>query len=122
MRRPTTVSHPLCAAVRQAIRGRRTARRGRSAAPDAGRPRGGDRRDRRRQRTQFFSLPADGDAGARLRTRPVSARAGLAGGRQCAWLPFGGGVRRCIGAGFSLMEGTAVLREILTRYALSLPP
>jgi len=37
------------------------------------------------------------------------------------WLPFGGGVRRCIGAGFSLMEGTAVLREILTRYTLLLP-
>jgi cytochrome P450 family 135 len=34
------------------------------------------------------------------------------------WLPFGGGVRRCIGAGFSLMEGAAVLREILTRYTL----
>ncbi|MEO6471358.1 MAG: cytochrome P450 [Aeromicrobium sp.] len=32
------------------------------------------------------------------------------------WIPFGGGVRRCIGAGFSLMEGTAVLREILQRY------
>ncbi len=38
------------------------------------------------------------------------------------WLPFGGGVRRCIGAGFSLMEGTVVLREILSRYTLSLPP
>ncbi|WP_405495032.1 cytochrome P450 [Nocardia sp. NBC_00511] len=37
------------------------------------------------------------------------------------WLPFGGGVRRCIGAGFSLMEGAAVLREILTRQRLSLP-
>ncbi|MFF0613814.1 cytochrome P450 [Nocardia tengchongensis] len=37
------------------------------------------------------------------------------------WLPFGGGMRRCIGAGFSLMEGTAVLREILTRYRLALP-
>jgi cytochrome P450 len=36
-----------------------------------------------------------------------------------SWLPFGGGVRRCIGAGFSLMEGTAVLREILTRYTLT---
>ena len=34
------------------------------------------------------------------------------------WIPFGGGVRRCIGAGFSLMEGTAVLREILTTYDL----
>ncbi len=35
------------------------------------------------------------------------------------WLPFGGGVRRCIGAGFSLMEGIVVLREILTRYTLT---
>jgi cytochrome P450 len=32
------------------------------------------------------------------------------------WIPFGGGVRRCIGAGFSLMEGVAVLRAILTSY------
>ncbi len=32
------------------------------------------------------------------------------------WIPFGGGVRRCIGAGFSLMEGVVVLREILTTY------
>jgi cytochrome P450 len=32
------------------------------------------------------------------------------------WLPFGGGVRRCIGAGFSLMEGVAVLREVLSTY------
>lgn len=37
------------------------------------------------------------------------------------WLPFGGGVRRCIGAGFSLMEGTTVLREILSRYTLAPP-
>jgi cytochrome P450 family 135 len=29
------------------------------------------------------------------------------------WLPFGGGVRRCLGAGFALMEATAVLGEIL---------
>jgi len=32
------------------------------------------------------------------------------------WIPFGGGVRRCIGAGFSLMEGVAVLREVLQGY------
>ncbi|NKY85243.1 cytochrome P450 [Nocardia veterana] len=35
------------------------------------------------------------------------------------WLPFGGGVRRCIGAGFSVMEGTAVLAEVLTRFSLA---
>ncbi|MBM6401822.1 cytochrome P450 [Phycicoccus sonneratiae] len=29
------------------------------------------------------------------------------------WIPFGGGVRRCLGAGFSLMEAVAVLREVL---------
>ena len=35
------------------------------------------------------------------------------------WIPFGGGVRRCIGAGFSLMEGQAVLREVLTAYDIT---
>jgi cytochrome P450 family 135 len=34
------------------------------------------------------------------------------------WIPFGGGVRRCLGAGFSLMEATAILREILLAYHL----
>ena len=37
------------------------------------------------------------------------------------WIPFGGGVRRCIGAGFSLMEGVAVLREVLTTWEVALP-
>ncbi|WP_027941753.1 cytochrome P450 [Amycolatopsis taiwanensis] len=36
-----------------------------------------------------------------------------------AWFPFGGGVRRCLGAGFSLLEATTVLREVLSRYRLS---
>ncbi len=38
------------------------------------------------------------------------------------WIPFGGGVRRCIGAGFSLMEGVAVLHAVLTAYDVSVPP
>jgi cytochrome P450 family 135 len=37
------------------------------------------------------------------------------------WIPFGGGVRRCIGAGFSLMEGVAVLREVLRRHDVAVP-
>ncbi|HTZ43974.1 MAG TPA: cytochrome P450 [Jatrophihabitans sp.] len=32
------------------------------------------------------------------------------------WLPFGGGVRRCLGAGFSLLEATEVLGEVLRRF------
>ncbi len=35
------------------------------------------------------------------------------------WIPFGGGVRRCIGAGFSLMEGAEVLRQVLSRYDIA---
>ncbi len=33
-----------------------------------------------------------------------------------SWIPFGGGVRRCIGAGFAMMEGVAVLREVFAAY------
>lgn len=32
------------------------------------------------------------------------------------WIPFGGGVRRCLGAGFSLVEASVVLGEVLRRY------
>jgi cytochrome P450 len=32
------------------------------------------------------------------------------------WIPFGGGVRRCLGAGFSLMEASVVLGEVLRRF------
>lgn len=35
------------------------------------------------------------------------------------WLPFGGGVRRCIGAGFAQTEATAILTQILTRWVLN---
>ena len=34
------------------------------------------------------------------------------------WIPFGGGVRRCIGAGFAMMEGVAVLREVFKEYGV----
>jgi cytochrome P450 len=35
-----------------------------------------------------------------------------------AWVPFGGGVRRCIGAAFAEFEMRIVLREVLTRCEL----
>ena len=37
-----------------------------------------------------------------------------------AWIPFGGGVRRCLGAAFAEFEMRIVLREVLTRCDLEL--
>jgi cytochrome P450 len=38
-----------------------------------------------------------------------------------AWIPFGGGVRRCIGASFAQVEIRVVLREVLRRARLRAP-
>ena len=38
-----------------------------------------------------------------------------------AWIPFGGGVRRCIGASFAQLEMRTVLREVLRRVRLRAP-
>jgi cytochrome P450 len=38
-----------------------------------------------------------------------------------AWIPFGGGVRRCIGAAFAEFEMRIVLREFVTRAHLVAP-
>lgn len=38
---------------------------------------------------------------------------------QSAWLPFGGGVRRCLGATFAAVEMRTVLREMLRRVELA---
>jgi cytochrome P450 len=35
-----------------------------------------------------------------------------------AWIPFGGGIRRCLGAAFAEFEMRIVLREVLTRCEL----
>jgi cytochrome P450 family 135 len=46
----------------------------------------------------------------------------LDGGAQSyAWIPFGGGVRRCIGATFAQTEMRVVLREVLGRVRLRAP-
>ncbi len=38
------------------------------------------------------------------------------------WIPFGGGVRRCLGASFALLEMRIVLREVLAAVALRRTP
>jgi cytochrome P450 family 135 len=38
-----------------------------------------------------------------------------------AWIPFGGGVRRCVGAAFAEFEMRIILREFVTRAALRAP-
>jgi cytochrome P450 len=46
----------------------------------------------------------------------------LGGGAESyAWIPFGGGVRRCIGASFAQVEMRTVLREVLRRVRLRAP-
>jgi cytochrome P450 family 135 len=35
------------------------------------------------------------------------------------WLPFGGGVRRCLGAGFALLEAATILRKVLLTYRVA---
>jgi cytochrome P450 len=35
------------------------------------------------------------------------------------WIPYGGGIRRCIGAAFATMEMRVVLRTLLRDYAIS---
>ncbi len=40
------------------------------------------------------------------------------GAESYAWIPFGGGVRRCIGAAFAQTEMRVVLREVLRRVRL----
>jgi cytochrome P450 len=45
----------------------------------------------------------------------------LDGADTYAWIPFGGGVRRCAGAAFAEFEMRIVLREFVTRAALQAP-
>jgi cytochrome P450 family 135 len=39
-----------------------------------------------------------------------------------SWIPFGGGIRRCIGASFALLEMKLMLRTMLSELEPSLPP
>src|SRR5204863_7554308 len=39
-----------------------------------------------------------------------------------SWIPFGGGVRRCVGAAFAQLEMKVVMRAVLERVELRTPP
>jgi cytochrome P450 len=43
------------------------------------------------------------------------------GAENYAWIPFGGGIRRCVGAAFAEQEMRVVLREIVSRAELRAP-
>ncbi|GHF51539.1 cytochrome P450 [Amycolatopsis bartoniae] len=60
--------------------------------------------------------PAHHAAPEEFRPERFLADGGPASG---TWFPFGGGVRRCLGAGFSLLEATIVLRAVLSRFSLA---
>ena len=57
---------------------------------------------------------------SRARSGP-SASSGTSSRRSYSWIPFGGGVRRCIGAAFAQLEIKTVLRTVLGRVRLSAP-
>ena len=43
------------------------------------------------------------------------------GGDISPWIPFGGGIRRCIGASFATLEMKLMLQTMLSELAPSLP-
>jgi cytochrome P450 len=53
--------------------------------------------------------------------RPERFLDGAEAGTKYAWIPFGGGVRRCIGASFAQLEMKVMARTILERARLSAP-
>ena len=87
---------------------------------------------RRRWTLGGYELPA-GDAGRRrTSTSPTAARTSTpsrSGSARSAssrrppdtysWIPFGGGIRRCLGASFALFEMKVVIPAVLSRVRLS---
>jgi cytochrome P450 len=57
----------------------------------------------------YYDAPERFDPSRFLGTQPLAN----------SWIPFGGGVRRCLGANFALLETGVILRETLRRFDLS---
>src|SRR5262249_18432855 len=51
--------------------------------------------------------------------RPERVRGNPA--ETCSWIPFGGGIRRCIGAAFAQMEMSLILRTVLSELEPRVP-
>jgi cytochrome P450 len=64
------------------------------------------------RRSDLYERPDDFIPDRFLNTKPPPG----------GWLPFGGGVRRCVGAAFAQFEARLVLEEVTRRFALVHPP
>jgi cytochrome P450 len=75
------------------------------------------------QRPDLYPAPAEFRPERFLGRRAGGGRERSTSGaaESYAWIPFGGGVRRCIGASFAQVEMRVVLREVLRRVRLRAP-
>ena len=122
------------------LRARARRRRGvdrRRGQGDPAHPPGADRRPAQARRAAARRRPRAAGRGARgavhlprppprgplpRRAHLAAASAGSGGARapeSFAWIPFGGGVRRCLGAAFATMEMAEVLRVVAERLDLA---
>jgi cytochrome P450 len=65
--------------------------------------------------------PSVYDSPAEFRPERFLERAGGRAIDPYAWIPFGGGIRRCIGASFATLEMKLILQTMLSELAPSLP-
>ena len=65
--------------------------------------------------------PSVYDSPAEFRPERFLERAGGRAIDPYAWIPFGGGIRRCIGASFALLEMKLILRTVLDQLEPRLP-
>ena len=126
MRTPRVMERLVELARRRRVPGRRGEGDAARAAGDRGRGPQAHARDRgRRVHAARGHAGAARDRGGPRAARPLPEPDEFRPERfidgqpeSYAWIPFGGGVRRCIGASFAQMEMRVVLREVLRRVRL----